>query len=136
MLSVINLLYNWDSIYMILESLNYGSKVQSTKVSIKEALSCANILDKEIPEDDYELKISFSRLLLANNAVNEFPDGIISREVQENVWESLRNIQKVLAKDFYIRNYEKDISELLNKPVYKNVIELMVKDYILGNYKY
>lgn len=135
MLGKIELLYYWDSVMLILESLNYGSKMQITKESAEEALACADILLEDLPEEEYEIKTGFSCAVLAGEAVCELPNGIINREVQEKIHECLRNIQKSLASVFYNRYADKDIDDILKNKKHTQVMECMIKDHILGGFE-
>ncbi|MBR1442225.1 MAG: hypothetical protein IJ583_01680 [Firmicutes bacterium] len=135
MLSEIELLYYWDSVMLILESLNYGSKMQVTKESVEEALSCADILLEDLPKDEYEIKTGFSCAMLAGEAISELPGGIINREIQEKIHECLRNIQKSLASAFYNRYADKDIDVILKNKKHTQVMEYMIKDHILGGFE-
>lgn len=83
LLNETELLYYWDSVMLILESLNYGSKIQAAKKSVEEAFACTDILFEDLPEDEYEIKTGFSCILLAFDAVSELPQGVINREIQE-----------------------------------------------------
>ena len=131
MLNEIELLYYWDSIMLILESLNYGSKIQAEKKSVEEAFACTDILFEDLPEDEYEIKTGFSCMLLAFDAVSELPQGVINREIQEKIYDCLRNIQKSVESVFYKRYADESIDEILKLPKHRQVMERMIKDFML-----
>lgn len=135
MLDKIEILYLWDSIALLLDALNYGTKSQVSKSAIEDTIACAETLNSRLPEEEYEMKTGFTCLLLASNTLEELSEGTVSRDIQESLWELLRNIQLSLATKFYTSFADNDIDDIIKNPQYKIVMENIVKDYMLGDYR-
>lgn len=128
-------MYFWDSIRLILKTVNYDSKVLTTKSDLQELISSMQVLSENLNEDEYELKLGFSQILLAADAIEELPEGVVSRGIQENTCSLLRNVQRTLASLLYNRHLNADVDNVLKNAQQKFVLEKMVEDYLLGNYR-
>lgn len=107
----------WDSINLCLLSINYNSRVQTTKDSIQSAVSIL------LSHKDYihslnstDVELNYKFLEFAIPALQEVPNGIVDERIKTAICDGLRNLQISLACYFVNTYYNDDVDEILDIP--------------------
>ena len=127
-MEAITYLEAFDTINIILNSINFNTKIPTTKENICTALSALQYL-YEIFTKSCGVIVCLDQLLCTQSAIDKLPDGQLSNDIKDIIVKGICTVRKEIINEFYNDYIDKDINSTLK---YQDILRYMLKLHFLG----
>lgn len=114
---MLKLMELWDSINLCLLSMNYNSRVQTTKDKIQAAVAILMSREDYIHSlESVDVDMHYRFIEFATPALREIPNGIVDEKIKTAICDGFKDLQVSLAKHFIDTYFNDDIDDILAIP--------------------